>query len=243
MSRPQARDPYAPPQGPYGPDAARRPYPPGAYQPGGYPPGEAERAKPYGWYRLLSLFTLVGTLGLALMLPMVTVIISLAVVVLLRAGDRAARDMESKRTRRGPRGGDVIAATLKTPFRLPRAALTTVFVAPIGALAGAAVLFVVLVAQPNMSVRRYIAISVAAFILVHCLGPGSEPIRRQLVRTWGVVAPRREAAIVIAVCLALVAVFLVALAPTQVPDLRPFDFEWMTDGLERFRDLIDDLFG
>jgi hypothetical protein len=137
----------------------------------------------------------------------------------------------------------VVAATLKAPFKLPRAALTTVFVAPIGAMAGAAVLFIVMVAQPNMSVRRYIAISVAAFILVHCLGPGSGPIRRQLARTWGVVAPRREAAIVIAVCLAIVALFLVTLAPTQVPDLRPFDFEAMTDGLERFRDLIDDLFG
>jgi serine/threonine protein kinase len=242
MSRPQARDPYAP-QGPYGPVATQRPYPPGAYQPGGYPPGRAERAKPHGWYRILSLFALVGTLGLALMLPMATVIVVLAVLLLLRAGDRAARDMESKRTRRGPRGGDVLAATLKAPFKLPRAALTTVFVAPIGALAGAAALFIVLVAQPNMSVRRYIAISVAAFILVHCLGPGSGPIRRQLARTWGVVAPRREAAIVIAVCLAIVAFFLVTLAPTQVPDLRPFDFEWMTDGLERFRDLIDDLFG
>ena len=242
LPRHPATDPYAPRQGAYGP-AAQRPYPPAAYQPGGYPPGRAERAKPYAWYRLLSLFTLVGTLGLALMLPMATAIVVLAVVLLLRAGDRAARDMESKRTRRGPRGGDVLAATIKAPFKLPRAALTTVFVAPIGAMAGAAVLFIVMVAQPGMSVRRYIAISVAAFILVHCLGPGGAPIRRQLARTWGVVAPRREAAVIFAVCLALVAFFLVTLAPTQVPDLRPFDLEWMTDGLERFRDLIDDLFG
>jgi serine/threonine protein kinase len=237
QQHPQPPDPYAP-QGPYGQVAAQRPYQPGAYQPAGHPPGKAERAKPYGWYRLLSLFVLVGTLGLTLMLPMATAIVVLAAVLLLRAGDRAARDMESKRTRRGPRGGDVIAAMLKSPLKLPRAALTTVFVSPLGALAGAAVLFVLLVARPDLSARRYIAISVATFVLVHCLGPGSEPIRRQLARTWGVVAPRREAAIVIAVCLALVALFLITLAPTQVPDLRPFDFDWMTSGLGRLRDLI-----
>ena len=245
LARPQSRqsrDPYAP-QGPYGPVTGQRPYQPGGYQAAGYPPGKAERAKPYGWYRLLSLFVLVGTLGLALVLPMVTVILVLAALLLLRAGDRAAKDMESKRTRRGPRGGDVIAATLKAPLKLPRAALTTVFVSPIGALAGAAVLVILMVARPDMSVRRYIAISVAAFILVHCLGPGSEPIRRQLARTWGIVAPRREAAIVIAVCLALVAIFLVTLAPTQVPDLRPFDFDWMTSGLGRLRNLIHGSFG
>jgi len=173
----------------------------------------------------------------------VTAIVVLAVLLVLRAGDRAARDMESKRTRRGPRGGDVIAAALKSPFKLPRALLTTVFVSPIGVMAGGAVLFVLVVARPDMSVRRYIAISVAAFILVSCLGPGSEPVRRQLARTWGVVAPRREAAIVIAVCLSLIAAFLVTLAPTQLPDLRPFDFDWMTGGLNRLRNLIDDFVG
>jgi serine/threonine protein kinase len=240
VPRPPAREPY-PPQGPYGQSGAYRPYqqPQGGYRPGDQPPARPERPKPYGWYRLLNLLVLVGTLGLALVLPMVTAIVVLAVLLVLRAGDRAARDMESKRTRRGPRGGDVIAATLKSPFKLPRALFTTVFVTPIGALAGAAVLFVLMVARPDMSVRRDIAFSVAAFILVQCLGPGSEPVRRQLMRTWGLVAPRREPAIVIAVCLTLVAAFLVTLAPTQVPDLRPFDFDWVTSGLDRLRDLID----
>jgi hypothetical protein len=246
VPRTQPRDGY-PPRDPYGQVAGQRPYQPGGYQPGTSPhrpgagpsqPGKPERPKPYGWYRVLSLLVLVSTLGLALVLPMVTVIVVLAVMLVLRAGDRAAKDMESKRTRRGPRGGDVIAATLKSPFKLPRALLTMVFVTPIGALAGAAVLFILLVTRPDMSARRYVAISVAAFILVQCLGPGSEPIRRQLARTWGVVAPRREAAIVFAVCLTLVAAFLVTLAPTQLPDLRPFDLHWMTSGLNRLRSLI-----
>jgi hypothetical protein len=237
--RPGAHEAY-PPRDPYGPVSAQRPYQSGAYPPA---TGRQERPKPHGWYRVLSLLVLVGTLGLALVLPVITAIIVLAVLLVLRAGDRAARDMESKRTRRGPRGGDVIAATLKSPFKLPRALLTTVFVSPIGVLAGGAVLFVLMVARPEMSVRRYIAFSVAAFILVQCLGPGSESVRRQLARTWGVVAPRREAAIVIAVCLTLVAAFLVTLAPTQVPDLRPFDFEWMTDGLKHMRNLIHDVVG
>jgi hypothetical protein len=230
-TRPRA--PY-PPQGPYGPAGApARPYPQG-----GYPQGRPERVKPYGWYRLLGLLVLVGTLALAVMLPMVTAIAVLAVLLLLRAGDRAAKDLESKRIRRGPRGGDVIAAALGSPLRLPRAALTTVFVSPIGAFAGAAVLFALMVARPDVSVRRSIALAVAAFILVQCLGPGSEPVRRQLARVWGVVAPRREVAIVIAVCLTLVVAFLVTLAPSQVPDLRPFDFVWMTSGLATLRDLI-----
>jgi hypothetical protein len=232
------REPY-PQQDPYGRVAAQRPYPP----PGTYQTGQAERRKPYGWYRVLGLLMLVGTLGLAAMLPMVTVIVVLAAMLLLRAGDRAARDMESKRTRRGPRGGDMIAATLKSPFKLPRAVLSTVFFSPIGVMAGAAVLFVLMVAQPALSVRRDIGLSVAAFILVQCLGPGSEPVRRQLARVWGVVAPRREPAIVIAVLLGLVAAFLVTLAPSQVPDLRPFDFAWLTHGLDQLRNLIRDVFG
>ncbi|HEX6469061.1 MAG TPA: serine/threonine-protein kinase [Streptosporangiaceae bacterium] len=230
-ARPRA--PY-PPRSPYGPTAAPpRPYPRGAYQ-----NGRPERVKPYGWYRVLGLLVLVGTLALAVMLPMVTAIAVLAVLLLLRAGDRAAKDMESKRIRRGPRGGDVIAAALSSPLRLPRAALTTVFVSPVGAFAGAVVLFALMVARPDVSVRRSIALSVAAFILVQCLGPGSEPVRRQLARVWGVVAPRREVAIVIAVCLTLVVAFLVTLAPTQVPDLRPFDVPWLTTGLGTLRDLV-----
>ncbi|HEU5155632.1 MAG TPA: protein kinase [Streptosporangiaceae bacterium] len=243
VAGPRPRDPYAP-QGPYAPVAAHRPYQPSGYPaPGAEPAKPVKPAKPYGWYRVLGLLALAGTLGLALVAPMMTLLVVLAVVLVLRAGDRAARDMESKRTRRGPRGGDAVAATLKSPLKLPRAVLTTVFVAPVGALAAAVVLFIVMVARPDFSVRRDLAISVAVFIVVHCLGPGSDPIRRQLARTWGVIAPRREPAIVIAVCLALIAAFLLTLAPTQVPDLRPFDVDWSVDGLRRLSDVLNGFFG
>jgi serine/threonine protein kinase len=236
------------PQGRVARPPGRGPYPPGRYGPvspprSGYPPGKPERKKPYGWYRVLSLLLLASTLALAVMLPMVTAIAVMVVVLLLRAGDRAAKQMQSKRDRRGPRNGDVVAAALKSPLKLPRALLTTVFVSPIAAIAGSAVLFFLLLARPEMSVRRSIAVSVAAFILVQCLGPGSEAVRAQLARTWGVIAPRTEVAIVFAVCLGLLAAVLVGLAPTQVPDLRPFDFEWLTDGLADLRDLVRDVFG
>jgi hypothetical protein len=212
-------------------------------RPSGYLGGPPQRPKPYGWYKVLSLLLLAATIGLAAMLPMVTAIVVLVVLLLLRAGDRAAKDMQSKRDRRGRRNGDAIKATLWAPFKLPRALLTTVFISPIGAMAGAVVLFVLIVARPQMSVPRAIAISVATFILVQCVGPGSESVRTQLARTWSVLAPRREAAIVWAVCLALLAAFLLTLAPTQLPDLRPFDFGWMTGSLENLRDVIRDLFG
>jgi hypothetical protein len=235
MARPQGSGPYPP--GRYGPVSQQRPgYPPGA-------PAAPERKRPHGWYRILSLLLLASTLALAVMLPMVTAMVVMVVLLLLRAGDRAAKQMQSKRDRRGPRSGDVVAAALKSPFKLPRALLTTVFVSPIAAIAGSVVLFFLLLARPEMSVRRSIAISVAAFILAQCLGPGSEPVRAQLARTWGVIAPRTEVAVVFAVCLGLVAALLLGLAPTQVPDLRPFDFDWLTDGLTDFRELLRDVFG
>src|SRR5918999_1346176 len=234
MARPQWRAPYPP--GQYGPVSPQRP---GGYSPAGKP----ERKKPYGWYRVLSLLLLAGTLGLAVMLPMVTAIAAMVVLLVLRAGARAHKQMQSKRDRRGPRNGDVIKATLQSPFKLPRALLTTLFISPIAAMAGAAVLFFLVIARPEMSVRRSIAISVAAFILIQFLGPGSEPVRAQLARTWGVIAPRTDVAVVFAVCLGLLAAFLLTLAPTQVPDLRPFEFEWLTDGLEDLRDLMRDLVG
>jgi hypothetical protein len=231
---PQQRGPQQP--GPYGPTSQHRPGP-------HHPPGKQDRPKPYGWYRVLSLLLLASTLALAAMLPAVTLAVVLVALLLLRMGDRAARDMESKRTRRGPSSGDVIAAVLKSPFALPRALLTTLFVSPIGAMAAAIVLLFLVVARPGMTVPQAIAVSVAAFILVLCLGPGSESIRRQLARTWGVVAPRHEHAIVLAICLGLLAAFLITLAPTQAPDLRPVNFSWMTGSLEHLRDLLRDLFG
>jgi serine/threonine protein kinase len=229
----QAPHPYAP--GPYGPVAQQRP--------GAYPPGRAERRKPEGWYRVLSFLLLAGTLGLAAMLPFVTLIVVVVIMVVLRMGDRAAQNMEFRTRGRAARPGEVIWAALKSPFALPRAALKTLFVSPIGALAAAVVLFALVVSGPAISIPRTIAVSVGVFILVQCVGPGSEAIRRQARRTWGVVVPRSEHAIILAVCLGLLAVFLVTLAPTQVPDLRPFEFNWMTDGLDQLRDVVRDLFG
>jgi serine/threonine protein kinase len=229
----QAPHPYAP--GPYGPVAQQRP--------GAHPPSRAERRKPEGWYRVLSFLLLAGTLGLAAMLPFVTLIVVVVVLVVLRMGDRAAQNMEFKTRGRAARPGEVVWAALKSPFALPRAALKTLFVSPIGALAAAVVLFALVVSGPAISIPRTIAVSVGVFILVQCVGPGSEAIRRQARRIWGVVVPRSEHAIVLAVCLGLLAVFLVTLAPTQVPDLRPFEFDWMTDGLDQLRDVVRDVFG
>jgi hypothetical protein len=70
---------------------------------------------------------------------------------------------------------------------------------------------------------------------VLCLGPGSEPARRQLARIWGAALPRRREALIAAGVVGLLVFFLVSFALSQAPDLRPFDFPALNHNLVSLR--------
>ncbi|RAY12350.1 serine/threonine protein kinase [Actinomadura craniellae] len=219
--RPEYPPPPPPvPYDPYAPQEQYRPAPP--------PPEErrpdtrrAEERKPFGWYRLCSLAVLAGLLGLAALAPTVALLATLAGVLLLRIGDRAASKLESRRTRRGPSSGDVVGAVVRSPLAVPRALLTTTLLVPIGVLLGLAVVLTLAVMRPDTDTARALSYAVMAIVLLLSLGPGSVGPRRQLARFWGALLPRREPAMAMALVLGVLAVVLIGLAPEQEPDLRP----------------------
>ncbi|MFD0691134.1 serine/threonine-protein kinase [Actinomadura fibrosa] len=227
---PQTRDPHA--QDPRAQEVRR----------------QAERAraerdknarKPYGWYRVLSFLVLVALLGFANIAPLLAVGVTIVGVLVLRMADKAAKGMEDKRTRRGPRSGDAVAAAFKTPLHLPGAVLVTALLAGLSVLAGLILLGVLIFAKSDMSSSRAIAYSAMAVIGLLCLAPGSGAPRRQMARVWGALLPRAEAALAAALILGVFAAVLVGLSQKQPPDTTPLD--GMSGDLEQLRSDVHDL--
>lgn len=217
--------------GQYGqhPGAGGYPPPYGQQPPAGARPGEPEaakeqRRKPYGWYRLCSLATLAMVLGMAAMAPVMTLVIALGAAAVLRAADRAAQSMESKRTRRGPGSGDVIGAVVKTPFALPGAVLKTALWGGLHLFAGAAVVVVLMVANPTMTIAKAVSYGAMVVLVLHFLGPGSVGPRRQMARVWSTLLPRSEPAVLVTLCLGVFAALLFSTAVQSTPDLQPVRF-------------------
>ena len=91
--------------------------------------------------------------------------------------------------------------------------------------------------MPSVRIAWY-TFSAAAFILITCLGPGSDPARGQLARIWGAVAPRRDRALIVVGVVGLLAFFLVSFSLSQTPDLRPFDFPQFNHDLAHLRHVL-----
>ncbi|WP_083983140.1 serine/threonine-protein kinase [Actinomadura hibisca] len=230
----------------------RQPAPYDPYGPGtrSDPTGEAtrrdrprqdkpDRPKPYGWYRVLSLLVLVALLGFANIAPMLAVGVTVVGVLVLRMGDKAAKGMESKRTRRGPRTGDAVAAAFTSPLHLPGAAMVTVMLAALCALAAMIALGVFMFAAPDLTASKAIAYTAMLVIVLLCLAPGSGAPRRQMARLWGAVLPRAEAAMAGALILAVFAAVLVVLSQRQPPNTTPLT--GMSQSLEDLRTDVRDL--
>jgi hypothetical protein len=241
--------PVAPPPPP-APSRAYAPYhPPPQQQPTAAPPQRAdapprpEGPKPYGLYKLLSLMLLAGALGLAMVVPTIAIVVVLIVMCLLRVADRAHQDLTSKRTRRGARPSDVAAVIIKSPFSVVKAALVMLLISPLGLMAGGVVLVIAIAAKADMTIARAVAYSAVAFILVTCLGPGSEPARRQLARIWGSIAPRRERAMIVVGVVGLLTFFLVSFSLSQTPELRPLPVPHVDRDLSHLRHQLHKLLG
>ncbi|MUN42785.1 serine/threonine-protein kinase [Actinomadura litoris] len=249
---------YPPPYGPPPPGSLHR-----GPEPGGPPAGhgspyedprvdevrrQAERTrderdkearKPYGLYRLLSLVVLAALLAFANIAPLLAVGVTLVGVAVLRMADKAAKGMEDKRTRRGPRSGDAVAAAFRTPLHLPGAVLVTVLLAGLSVGAGLILLGALIFTKSDMSASRAVAYSAMAVIGLLCLAPGSGAPRRQLARVWGAVLPRTEAALAGALVLGVFAAVLAVLSLSRPPDTTPLN--GMSTDLEGVRSDVHDL--
>ncbi len=243
---PPAYPPPQPPPAAYGPPPYNQQNQQGQQPVRERPPDPAPKPdgpKPYGLYRLLSFILLAGAAGLAMVAPSVAVIIVLIVMLLLRTADRAHQSLTSRRTRRGPRPADVAGVIVRSPFSVVRSGLVMALVSPIGILGGAVVLVIALASKGEMTIARALSFSAVAFIVLTCVGPGSEPARRQLARVWGAVAPRRERAWIVVGVVGLLVFFLVSFSLSQTPDLRPFDFPQFNHNLAHLRHEIRNLRG
>ncbi|WP_242885093.1 serine/threonine-protein kinase [Actinomadura litoris] len=200
---------------------------------------DKEARKPYGLYRLLSLVVLVALLAFANIAPLLAVGVTLVGVAVLRMADKAAKGMEDKRTRRGPRSGDAVAAAFRTPLHLPGAVLVTVLLAGLSVGAGLILLGALIFTKSDMSASRAVAYSAMAVIGLLCLAPGSGAPRRQLARVWGAVLPRTEAALAGALVLGVFAAVLAVLSLSQPPDTTPLN--GMSTDLEGVRSDVHDL--
>ncbi|HZE33819.1 MAG TPA: hypothetical protein VE198_20595, partial [Actinoallomurus sp.] len=113
----------------------------------------------------------------------------------------------------------------------------------VGIFAALVVLVIALASKSEMTTARALSFSAAAFIIVQCLGPGSQPARRQLARIWGAVAPRRDRALIVVGVVGLLTFFLVSFSLSQTPELRPFNFPQLNDDLSHTRHQIRQLLG
>ncbi len=134
---------------------------------------DADRWTPPRRQPILVLATLVIAVCLAVILPVAGTLIALALLVLLRAGDLAHRGSDQ-------RGAVMTAAAF--PFFVVRSLISTVVVAPLALIVGAAVAgltFAGMPANPGLHALSYGAGALVAFF---AYGPGSGKARRQLNR-------------------------------------------------------------
>ncbi|GAA4228521.1 serine/threonine-protein kinase [Actinomadura meridiana] len=206
---------------------------------------ERDRRKPYAWYRVLSLLVLVALLAFADIAPLFSVGVTVVGAFVLRMADKAAKGMEGRQTRRGPRTGDAVAAAFRTPLHLPGALMSTVLWTSLSVAAGLIMLGVLIIAKSDMTASSAIAYSAMAVIGLLCLAPGSGAPRRQLARIWGAIFPRTGAAIAGVLVVGVFAAVLAVLSRDQPPDTTPLD--GMSQDLEGLRadvrDLVSDLPG
>jgi hypothetical protein len=135
--------------------------------------------------------------------------------------DHASSKLAVRRSARGPKGSDPFMIALGTPWGLVRGALMQLLMVPLAAIVGGVVFGVLVYAKPDVHTSTLAAYSAGAFTLMCVIGPGSGSPRRGLNRTIGVFARGGASTAVVALVLALVALFAAVGAATQEPSWQP----------------------
>jgi hypothetical protein len=180
-------------------------------QPDWHPPGLG----------LLSLAAGVAAVALSVLLPVAGTALSLAVITLLRAADRAQSALDGRRSLRGSRPGDIVLVILAAPWTVVRSALTMVFLVPVALVpaliaAGASVVFAHTGTLPGAG-----SWAAGAAVACYCFGPGSRTPKRQLRRiTASVIRSRAALTVAFISCWAL-ALAVVSSALSQPPIIWP----------------------
>jgi predicted Ser/Thr protein kinase len=164
---------------------------------------------------------MVALVALTVVLPVAGLLVSLAVITLLRAADRAQSKLAVRRSVRGPRASDLLVVLVTAPLTVARALLTEALMAPLAAIVGAAAYGLAVVVTHSMNMPRAGAYAAAAVVAWYGLGPGSGRPRRQLNRMAGAVARTRTSAAAITLSVWALAVAAVLFAGSQTPYYWP----------------------
>jgi predicted Ser/Thr protein kinase len=161
------------------PAAAHRVSAPQAAAPALVVPPTAPPATGYG---AISLAFGTAAVALSVLLPVAGTALALAVITLLRAVDRGQAGLAARRSVRGARPSDILIVIVTAPWTVVRAVLTTVMLAPLAIVVGAAA------AAASVALTRAGTLPAAgswaagAAVAWYCVGPGSRAPRRQLRR-------------------------------------------------------------
>jgi hypothetical protein len=197
------------PQGPAGgPQSARAPEP------------QIPNARP-GRTTLAGLAIMIAAVALTLVLPVAGLIVSLAVITLLRAADHAQSALAVRRSVRGPRASDLLVVVVTAPLTVARALLTEALMAPLAFAVGAAVYIATLALTRSLELPRAGAYAAAAIVAWYGVGPGSGRPRRQLNRMAGTLARTPLTAAVTALAVWALAAGAVIFAASQTPYYWP----------------------
>jgi serine/threonine protein kinase len=212
----QSQGPWQP-QGPQGPQAqgpqAQGPQARGQFGPPAKPPARPNT--------MAGLAVMIAAVALTVVLPVAGLVLSLAVITLLRAADRAQSTLAVRRSVRGPRASDLLVVLVTAPLTVARALLTEALMAPLALAVAAVVYGLTVVATHSLNMPRAGAYAAAAVVAWYGIGPGSGKPRRQLSRMAGVLARTRMSAAVTALAVWGLAVAAVLFASTQTPYYWP----------------------
>jgi predicted Ser/Thr protein kinase len=170
---------------------------------------------------LLVLAVGIAAVALSVLLPVAGTVISLAVLTLLRAADRAQTALHGRRSVRGAQPSDVVIVIATAPWAVVRAALTTVLVAPLAIIvaliaAGASVAFARTGTLPEAG-----SWAAGAAVAFYCVGPGSSAPRRQLRRMSASVIRSPAVLTVVFISVWALALAVVSSALSQPPLIWP----------------------
>jgi hypothetical protein len=227
---PYAARRHAPP-GPQAPQAPQAPLsprdrqaPPGPFGPQAGPQGRAARPAARGQATRAGLAIMIAAIALTLILPVAGLVVSLAVITLLRAADQGQAALAERRSVRGPRASDLLVVAVTAPLTVARALLVEALMAPLAFLAGLAVYAATLAVTHSLDsadLQRAGAYAAAAVVAWYGIGPGSARPRRQLNRMAGAVARTPLMATVAAIAVWALAAAAVIFALSQVPYYWP----------------------
>jgi serine/threonine protein kinase len=209
------QQPYQDQAGPWGPQGPK----PAAGAPA---PAPASASRPAARPNTAAgLAIMVALVALTVVLPVAGLLVSLAVITLLRAADLAQSKLAVRRSVRGPRASDLMVVLVTAPLTVARALLTEALMAPLAVIVGGAAYGLAVVITHSSNMPRAGAYAAAAAVAWYGLGPGSGRPRRQLNRMAGAVARTRTSAAAITLSVWALAVAAVLFASSQTPYYWP----------------------